>query len=206
MRRRDFIAGLGSAAAWPVVARGQSQTPVIGFLGILTPDRYVERLVGFRDGLRSSGFDEGRNVVLDYRWARADGAVEMLGRPVPSQARRRSLASTFRRSSQSGRDPRGRDTFSLNVRRLQLRPIWVWVAPVAITVYGPDVLGVDPAAGVAMHVVARRSIDAMNAEHMRVPISAFAVIPDTAPGRVGIEKIVEHQLGALTEPIAWTIV
>ena len=54
MRRRTFIAGIGSAAAWPVVARGQSQTPVIGFLGILTPDRYVERLVGFRDGLTSS--------------------------------------------------------------------------------------------------------------------------------------------------------
>jgi putative tryptophan/tyrosine transport system substrate-binding protein len=73
MRRREFIAGVGSVAAWSVVARAeQSPTPVIGFLGILTPDRYDERLVGFRDGLRSVGFDEGRNVVIEYRWAEGD--------------------------------------------------------------------------------------------------------------------------------------
>jgi putative tryptophan/tyrosine transport system substrate-binding protein len=70
--RRAFIAALGGAAVWPVVARGQSPTPVIGFLGTLTLERSVERLVAFRDGLRSVGFDEGRNVVTEYRWAEGD--------------------------------------------------------------------------------------------------------------------------------------
>jgi putative tryptophan/tyrosine transport system substrate-binding protein len=72
MKRRQFIAGLGGAVAWPILARGQSTMPVIGFLGTLTVERNAERLVGFREGLRSVGFDEGRNVVIEYRWAEGD--------------------------------------------------------------------------------------------------------------------------------------
>src|SRR6476661_6201880 len=71
MRRREFIAGLG-AMAWPTFVRGQSPVPVIGFLGTLTLERSAERLAGFREALRSVGFEEGRNVVIEYRSAEGD--------------------------------------------------------------------------------------------------------------------------------------
>jgi ABC-type uncharacterized transport system substrate-binding protein len=67
MRRRDFIAVLGGVAAWPLTARAQQ--PVIGFLGSESPDLYTERLDAFRQGLRETGFVEGRNVAVEYRWA-----------------------------------------------------------------------------------------------------------------------------------------
>jgi putative ABC transport system substrate-binding protein len=69
--RREFIAGLGSAAAWPVVAvRAQQKSmPVIGFLGGGTPSSYENRIAAFHRGLGEAGFVEGRNVLIEYRWA-----------------------------------------------------------------------------------------------------------------------------------------
>jgi putative ABC transport system substrate-binding protein len=70
MRRREFIAGLGSAAAWPVVARGQEPAVrMIGFLHSGSPDQLPEALSGFLKGLSETGFDEGRNVAIEHRWA-----------------------------------------------------------------------------------------------------------------------------------------
>jgi putative ABC transport system substrate-binding protein len=66
MRRREFIAGLGSAAAWPVVAQAQQPVmPVIGYLG--AGDRNAP--VAFLQSLKEAGFVEGQNVVVEYRWA-----------------------------------------------------------------------------------------------------------------------------------------
>jgi putative ABC transport system substrate-binding protein len=68
MRRREFIAGLGSAAAWPVVARAQQESvPTIGYLDIGSPTRGVE--AAFRKGLSEIGFVEGRNVTIEFRYA-----------------------------------------------------------------------------------------------------------------------------------------
>jgi putative ABC transport system substrate-binding protein len=70
MRRREFIAGLGGAAAvWPLMARAQPAMPMIGFLDSRSPDALTDRLRGFRQGLKDGGFVEGENVIIVYRWA-----------------------------------------------------------------------------------------------------------------------------------------
>jgi putative ABC transport system substrate-binding protein len=71
MRRREFIAALGGAAvAWPLAARAQEvKVPRIGFLGNSTAALETNLIRPFRDGLRALGYEEDRNIVIEYRWA-----------------------------------------------------------------------------------------------------------------------------------------
>jgi putative ABC transport system substrate-binding protein len=71
IRRREFIAGLGSAAAWPAVGWAQQRAvPVIGYLSPQSADDDLKDFtIPFLQGLKEAGYVEGQNVAVDYRWA-----------------------------------------------------------------------------------------------------------------------------------------
>jgi putative tryptophan/tyrosine transport system substrate-binding protein len=103
MRRREFIALLGGAAApWPITARAQQpRMPVVGFLHSLSPESVSNRVAAFRKGLSEAGYVEGRNVAIEYRWGQDDNArlpelaAELVRRGVTVIATPGSLPATL---------------------------------------------------------------------------------------------------------------
>jgi ABC-type uncharacterized transport system substrate-binding protein len=82
IRRRDFVMllGGGAAAAWPLAARAQQPaTPVIGYFSARSPVTDVAMLSAFQQGLNETGYIEGRNVAIEFRWAegRSDRLLEL---------------------------------------------------------------------------------------------------------------------------------
>ena len=74
MKRREFITVLGCAVAWPLASRAQGRIPRVGFMGNSTAALEANLVDSFREGLRELGYEEGRNIAIEYRWA--DGQYE----------------------------------------------------------------------------------------------------------------------------------
>jgi putative tryptophan/tyrosine transport system substrate-binding protein len=86
MRRREFSTLLGGAATastvWPSPLGAQKATPVIGYLGISTPGPSAPSLAAFRQGLSETGYVEGQNLTIEYRWA--EGRYDRLPALLPT--------------------------------------------------------------------------------------------------------------------------
>ena len=99
VRRREFIRLLsGVAVTWPAIVRAQQTTlPVVGFINGASPKPYAPNVNGFLQGLKETGYIEGQNVTIEYRWA--EGQYDRLPEMAAELVRRRVNVAETRTSS-----------------------------------------------------------------------------------------------------------
>jgi hypothetical protein len=129
MRRREFITLLGDAAAWVSPASAQEPRRVIGFLGSASSDPFPERLASFAQGLKDTGFIEGNNINIEWRWAegqynRLPSVAGERGRTgQPRRGRDRTPAEPETRIGMRARAKGPRATLNLPTRFAESRTI-----------------------------------------------------------------------------------
>ena len=118
--RRTFAAGLGAAMAWPLAARAEQKAmPVIGFLSSRSPGESASLVAAFHEGLGETGYVEGQNLVIEYRWAEGSydrlpalavdlvsGKVEVIATfGIPAASAAKNATSTIPILFNTGADP-----------------------------------------------------------------------------------------------------
>jgi putative tryptophan/tyrosine transport system substrate-binding protein len=125
MRRREFIAGLGGTVL-PIAARAQQRAmPVIGYLSTLfADDEYKNVTISFLQGLKETGYVEGRNVAIEYRWA--EYQTDRLPALVADLVRRRVAVIVASGTSEAGRRRQRPRTYPSSLPAPLIRSHWVW--------------------------------------------------------------------------------
>jgi putative tryptophan/tyrosine transport system substrate-binding protein len=191
MQRREFIAGLGGAAAWPVAARAQQRMPVIGFLGTGSPDPFAYLVRAFRQGLSETGFVEGRNVAIEYSWAndQIDRMPALAANLVRRQVNLIVANSTAAALAGPGGNLTGVTSLAgeLSAKRLELLHEFVpAVTNIAVLLNpndGSPSIDLQPAArtlGVQLHMLhasAERDFDTLFATLARLRVGALLISP-----------------------------
>jgi putative tryptophan/tyrosine transport system substrate-binding protein len=194
LRRREFITLLGGAAAWPLVARAQQPTiPIVGYIHADSPQTVVGLLAAFREGLGETGFVEGQNVAIEYRWAEND--LSRIPELVADLVRRRVAVIVTPGSSAAALAAKAATTSIPIVFSLGLDPVQLGLVA-SLSRPGGNITGVN---SMSNELVAKR----LGLLHELLPTATrFAVLVNPKnPTTESLKKDIEAAAAAIGPPI-----